>query len=308
MKKTKRENKKFNPDISQNLSALLNHTVNEPILIKKMEKYFTPRPASLAKSEEEEKKINRKLSKISEKYGGPPQLLFIPENQSTPPMYDTFIVRAIDEIITMFKKCRYSICKAHLYFVSKGFLEKYPNSFINSSPEEINTVILKILSERFFDEAEISYIRLASYWDRVGQLLDFIYFNIRQYERDVFPTVLDRIKINYLPIYPKIAKKKSWVRLREYQISEKTEGMKWLLSRRNLLIHSLHLSSNYKNVNEDHIYISSYNHLKESIHNKLKPQNEQEEINLLHVHLRKAACLFYDVIELCNIKAETQNL
>ena len=297
----------YESELAENFGNILHYTVNESIILNKMKKYYNPQPAELFKSKKDEKRIMRNISKISEMFGGPPLIVFVPENQKVAPKYDTFLYAAIYEVTAMFQRSYNSICIAHLYFICKGLLENQPKLLTNTTNEELKKVILPMINKQFYEKSEIAYIRLSSYWDRVGQLLDFIFFNIRQYERDVFSKVLDRIKVNVLPIHPEIAHNESWVRLRKYQTTGKSDGMNWLFGRRNLLVHSLHFSSNYHNINANPIFEASYNHLKASIENRLKVKNEQEEINLLHTHLQKAAELFSDVIELCLIGAKNKS-
>jgi len=293
--------------LADNFGQILSYTVNEAILIKKMKKYFDPRPAELFKSKKTEKIITRKISKLSKKFGGPPQIVSVSDEQASPKKFDMFVYTAIDEMTSMYQRSYNSVCIAHIYFICKGLLEKHPDFLKKTDQKEINNVILPMISNQFYDKAEIAYIRLSSYWDRVGQLLDFVFFNIREYERDVFSKVLSRIKTNYVLMHNEIKMNNSWQRLQGYHKSEKTDGMNWLFSRRNLLVHRLHLSSNYQIINDNPIFISDYNHLKNTIQNKLSPKNEQEEINILHSHLKKAADLFDDVIELCLIGAELRN-
>ncbi len=180
-------------ELSQNFAQILSYTVNEPILIKKMQKYFDPRPAELFKSKKTEKIITRKISKLSKKLGGPPQIVIVSDEQASTKKYDMFVYTAIDEMTSMYQRSYNSICIAHLYFICKGLLEKHPDFLEKTDQEELNNVILPMVSNQFYDKTEIAYIRLSSYWDRVGQLLDFVFFNIREYERDVFSKVLSSV-------------------------------------------------------------------------------------------------------------------
>jgi len=101
-------------------------------------------------------------------------------------------------------------------------------------PKNVRTGLLAYMTEVFWEHAEISYIRLASFWDRIGQFLDFVFFIIRQYKSDGFPSVMDRIHSNYMRLIPELASSSFWTELRKYQTSEKTDGFQWLVRRRNL--------------------------------------------------------------------------
>jgi hypothetical protein len=121
------------------------------------------------------------------------------------------------------------------------------------------------MSEMFWEHAEASYLRLASFWDRIGQLLDFVFFNIRQYERDGFSAVLSRIRSNYVPLFLDLDFSGPWNNLWNYQKSENVDGLGWLIRRRNLLVHSLHLGPIEVGEKENAIFALAFNHLDETI-------------------------------------------
>jgi hypothetical protein len=73
-----------------------------------------------------------------------------------------------------------------------------------------------VILDDFWEHAETAYIRLASMWDRAGQLLDYVFFNIRQFERNGFPTVLDRIKTNFIVLDKTAEREDLWVQIRHY--------------------------------------------------------------------------------------------
>jgi hypothetical protein len=140
-------------------------------------------------------------------------------------------------------------------------------------------------------------MRLAAYWDRVGQILDFAFFRIRQYERDGFSAVMDRIQNNWATFDHKLRDSKSWQSLRAYQTSEQVDGLKWLLRRRNLLVHSLSLRP-IEPDEIDPIFESAFNHIDAAIKRKLAPGNMQEELGYLHTHLSIATKLFTDILSI----------
>jgi hypothetical protein len=138
----------------------------------------------------------------------------------------------------------------------------------------------------------------------LGQLLDFAFFNIRQYERDGFPAVVDRIAANYVPLSPRLSESSSWQAVRSYQTSEKADGLKWLLRRRNLIIHSLHLRARPVDSEAgDPLFDAAYNHLEQSMQRRLATGSRDEELAQLHRHLTQAASLFGYVLTLCEFGA-----
>jgi hypothetical protein len=152
--------------------------------------------------------------------------------------------------------------------------------------------------ESFWEHAEIAYIKLSSYWDRIGQLLDALFFNIRQYEKDGFLAVISRIRSNFIPMHKDLSVLSAWKNLDAFSKSEKENGMQWLSRRRNLIIHSLQLQPSH-NYEDDAILDSEFNHLDKKLREKLSPGNAGEELKRLHIQLNRVTSLFPDILSLC---------
>jgi hypothetical protein len=144
---------------------------------------------------------------------------------------------------------------------------------------------------------------LAGFWDRLGQILDFVFFSIRQYERDGFSAVIDRIRANTLRMQPALADSEAWTAIWTYKKSEREDGLQWLLSRRNLLVHSLHLRPTDEQAN-DELFASAFNHLDSRLRRDLAPGTPEQEIQRLHTHLNQAAALLPQVLSMCQLHAE----
>ena len=243
--------------------------------------------------------VRNRLDRLVERLGGVPRLVILDPGGS-PPQYDTYSIAAIQEVISSFERCRRSICRTHVCFIASEFYKKEPDAFVQRIPPAEKKGLAAAMSETFWEHAETSYIRLASHWDRVGQFLDFVFFNIRQYERDGFTAVMERISSNYVRLFDELGGSLFWTAIRSYQKSEKPDGFQWLVRRRNLLVHSLHLEAvQNKEGKENPIFTSAYNHLEQSAHQKLKPGTPETELSFLHSHLSAAARLFPSVVELC---------
>jgi hypothetical protein len=282
----------------ESLSTALSHTVNEIILLNNLEDFFSPKPSKLYSSNEDGQNLQTRIDSIVERLGGAPDLI-IQSHDSSRPKYDTFQNAVMYEVITSYQRCRKAICRAHLYFVGSEVLRTKPEFIINFNPNlEENRTLMKYTEEAFWEHAELAYIKLASYWDRIGQLLDSLFFNIRQYEKDGFLAVISRIRNNYIPMYIDLSVLSSWINLDAFSKSEKEDGMKWLSHRRNLIIHSLQLQPAHNH--EDNVILDSeFNHLDKKLREKLSPGNAQEELNRLHGQLNSATLLFPDILNLC---------
>jgi len=298
------EKKEIHKRLIENIGELMRHTLNEGVLLEKMEEFFSPRPAKFVQTQDEVKHLEVKLSKLAEKLGGQSALNISDEDESKLPQFDTYGASALQEILTTFHRCRRATSKAHLFFIGAYIVRDHPDWWNPPIEKEVAIEYSHILEDRFWQEVENSYIRLVSFWDRVGQLLDFVFFNIRQYERDGFSLVMDRIHVNFIPIYPDFKTNLAWCDLRSYQTSENERGFKWLIRRRNLIVHSLHLGSFHETEKEHPIFTSAYNHLEEAAKKKLKLGASEQELNQVHSHLQAAACLFKDVLEICDLGSE----
>jgi len=281
------------------LGDTLAHAANEALILARLEEFLDPKPPKLAASKEHADALNKSIDALVREYGGPPRLIIHFTNEPKP-RYDTYLSAALGEVMQVFNRTRNSLCRARAFLIGMHFLETKP-SLINipeDAPLEVHSFFRNGASNAFWEHTESCYIRLASYWDRIGQVLDFAFFGIRQYERDGFSAVLDRIRANTLRMHPDIGSLPAWELLWKYKKSEREDGLQWLLSRRNLLVHSLHLRPTEPEEPEE-LYESAFNHLDARFRESLAVGTPEIEVNRLHVHLTAAAELFPYVIELC---------
>jgi hypothetical protein len=187
------------------------------------------------------------------------------------------------------------VLRARIYLVGAEFIRGYPETVNLPPTEALREAIIDDIADRFWEHAETSFIRLASYWDRIGQILDFAFFNVRQYERDGFASVITRIARNAAVVSEPLRTSPSWARLQAFVRSQQPDGLDWLLRRRNLVIHSLHLAPASAK-REDPIFRSAYNHLDVAAREKLRVGTPAEELSILHAHVAAAVELFSDIV------------
>jgi hypothetical protein len=287
------------------LGKLLDFETNFAVTEKQAEEYFKPKLAVLAANDEDIKKLNVRLSNLGKSLGAPPEL-FIYKNDKSEELgtYDTFPNSVLSEIISSFWKARRAISKSHLTFIAQQTLLTKPE-LISLKESDVRLYISPVI-RRFWEQIEYAYIRLAAYWDRVGQLLDYVYFHIRQYENDGFTSVMEKIRTNIVPCYSVIENSKAFTNLRSFQKSEKEDGLVWLLRRRNLLIHRIGFSIPQhieEDTGDEILFYTKYNHF-EAVEEKLKQGNEQLELDWVHNHLIIICNLFPDVLDLAQEGAE----
>ena len=278
------------------LGNVLQLSANESLVAAQLEAFsiFHPMPAELDLTKGSA--LQSKLSHLSTALGGPPRLIITKQGER-PPQFDTYADAAISEAIDAFMLARSSICRTHIYLIGSALIKQRPELMNLPQDPEIRRIIVTQVEAYFWEHTETSYIRLASFWDRVGQLLDFAFFNIRQYEHDGFYAVMERISKNFIAMNQTNVRSATWARLRKFQASGQPDGLQWLLSRRNLLVHSLHLRRPRENEPDNPIFTSAYNHLEQAVRNKLRQGTAEEEVSLLHQHLSAAATLFPDAVE-----------
>ena len=286
-------------ELTQALMGTLSMVANEQIVLLKLEPFFSPKPAKLDDSCDV-KTLDRQIAELTEMLGGPPRLIVRKIGDDSKEPADYYPVAALNEVINMFHRVRRSVCRTHMVYIGATLLREEPE--LLAPTKEFTSSLLEVVNGSFWEYAETAYIRLASYWDRVGQLLDFAFFGIRQFERDGFSAVIDRIAGNYAPRYQQVRDSQAWKSLRSFQSSEAFDGSKWLLRRRNLVVHSVYLRPLTEPENST-LFEFEFNHLDEKLRKKLCPGTEADEIERLSGQLRQAANLFPGVLELCKLAA-----
>jgi hypothetical protein len=276
------------------LGKTLDYVANEAVVLNRLEEFFSPKPAKLATSDAGARELQDRIDHLVESLGGPPKT-----GTTSPNLVkvDSYPLAAISEAINMFHRTRKSVVRTHMFMIGVELQNKWPDAVKNSN-EEDREFFLESSESAFWEHGETSFIRLVAYWDRIGQILDFAFFGIRQFERDGFSSVMDRIHCNWVPMSRDLGAMAAWKRLRVFQTSESEDGLKWLVRRRNLLVHSLHLRAVDSRADEEMID-SLYNHLELSLRKKLAPGTVEQELRRIHQQLSAAASLFPDFLSLC---------
>jgi hypothetical protein len=251
------------------LIATVEHVVNQQVILARLERQFSPKPATLVPHGSDSKELEQRMGRLVAKLGGPPLVGFIGVNDPKP-RFDLFPRAALHEVVNMFHRTRRSVTRAHVALIGSHFVHQKPEVFSLPENGDVKVQFLEAIESEFWELTETAYIRLASYWDRVGQLLDFVFFGIRQFDRDGFTAIVDRMRNNLVPVDTVLSSLPAWNSLRAFQQSEKEDGLKWLLRRRNLLVHSLYLRP-IGEAEDREIFDSEFNHLDASLRKKLAP-------------------------------------
>lgn len=241
--------------------------------------------------------FEKRMNETTEHLGGPPAFYIMSKaRKMDPPPSDGYPEATMREALEMFTRARKSVVRAHMFMTGSTVLAHAPEMMDLSTETGEAEIFISSAQSAFWEHAETAYIRLYSFWDRIGQILEFAFFNIRKFDHNTFSAVIDRINANIVPMSKRLENSASWKRVRSFQKSEKEDGLKWLLARRNLIVHSLHLHP-IKEKEED-VFKSQFNHLENSHREKLRPRDAGGEVELLLGQLNQAASLFGSVLSI----------
>jgi hypothetical protein len=266
---------------------------NEPLLLAQYEATAEKGEFSQLWQDGDKGEFDKRVNRVVEHLGGPPAFYLL-RNDQDPPAADNYPVAAMREVFAVFSRARKSVMRAHLFRAGSSLLGTHPDLLDLPDDSESRALFVRQAQAAFWEHAEAAYIRLYSFWDRVGQVLDFAFFNIRKFDQNGFTSVMDRIHANVVPMDEQLKNNSSWKRLRAFQTSEKDDGLKWLLQRRNLVVHSLHLHPVPED--EESVFKSQFNHLEAAHREKLRPRDPVDEVGLLVGQLTKAGELFSDFL------------
>ena len=274
------------------LGNAVSHVRSEAIVLAQYEVVQEGKFAKLW-PEGDGEEFNKRMNGLVEHLGGPPDAYLLRIEQEPPPA-DNYPEAAMREAFAVFNRARTSVLRAHLFMAGSSLLAEQPD--LAGLPEKPHATarFIEQTQAAFWEHAEAAYIRLYSFWDRLGQVLDFAFFNIRKFDQNGFTAIMDRIHSNVVPMDTRLKNSGSWKRLRAFQSSEKEDGLKWLLQRRNLVVHSLHLHP--VQIDEEGVFKSQFNHLEAAHREKLRPRGPAEEVALLMGQLDRAGAMFSDFL------------
>lgn len=240
----------------------------------------------------------KNIKEIHSMLGGIPSLL-ISFKEKEKPIYDTYIESMMNELGFSIKKSYETALKVKFY----SHLESLSNIYADPKVESVFSDIYK---SEFWSYLEMAYIRMASVWDRIGRLLEFVFFNIRQYDKGGYLSTIEKIHINLIPMSDQLKNSNAWKNIWNYSKKQNINGLKWLLSRRNLIVHQVSLQEKESfDVANTEFYYSEHNHfLENTVKKKLKPMEIEEEVEQFKEHVETTLKLLKDLKELCKLGIE----
>src|SRR5271165_325973 len=279
------------------LGNAVSFVTNEALVLAQYEAVQEGKFAKLWRADDNGE-FDKQVTRVVKHLGGPPELYVLRDDEEPPPA-DYYPEATMREAFAVFSRARKSVLRAHLFMAGSSLLAEQPGVMDLPKNPDAADLFIKEAQAAFWEHAEAAYIRLYSFWDRVGQVLDFAFFNIRKFDQNGFTAVMDRIHSNAVPMDDLLKSSNSWKRIRSFQTSEKDDGLKWLLQRRNLVVHSLHLHA--VQTDEEGVFKSQFNHLDAAHREKLRPREPAEEVALLMGQLDGAATLFSDFLSVVEL-------
>lgn len=280
--------------IADSLNLGIAHAKSEVVALLQYEVLHGARFPNL--SDSINKDFDDVMNGLTEHLGGPPEFYLVKKGEHHKvPRADTYPETILREALDVFSRARKSVIRAHLFYSAKVAFEYLPETIEEAYGSEMHTVLRDQNEILFWEHAETAYIRLYSFWDRIGQILDFAFFNIRKFDHNGFYSVMERIKANAVPMNQPLKASRAWVNLEKFKNSAGRENLRWLLERRNLMVHRLHLHP--LKVGDAAFLEGQYNHLSDAHREKLMPQKPEVEVEILVDQLEKASKLFSSVID-----------
>lgn len=201
------------------LADALSYAASETLVLEKYEVALQGKFATLWGVDRSDQ-FDERMNRVALHLGAPPEAYLVREGMEPPPA-DNYPEAAIREALAVFSWARKSIIRAHFFMEGASLRAAEPERIGFGNGSEVTQVFADGAERAFWEHAEASFIRLYSYWDRVGQVLDFAFFNIRKFDQNGFNAVMDRLHSNVVPMSAPLKASGYWKRLRTFQTSEK---------------------------------------------------------------------------------------
>ncbi len=146
----------------------------------------------------------------------------------------------------------------------------------------------------FWRNAVQACVNLCGTYDRIAQMLVYVFFNERMWDRRTLVEVLQRLDRNYAKSEPLFAAHAAWGELRKHQ-----EPMERTYARRDALVHSASFTRAGNPIGPA---------VKEQWGRELKPTREVDEVAWLEEEARRVTEVFLAALDLCHFGLDTLRL
>jgi hypothetical protein len=189
------------------LSNVVSFVTNEAVVLAQYETVQEGRFAWLWPADDNGE-FDERVHRVVEHLGGPSQLYVI-GNDEEPPLIDNYPAAAMREAIAVFSRARKSVLRAHLFMAGSSLLAEKPGVMELPENPDVAAAFIREAQAAFWEHAEAAYIRLASFWDRVGQVLDFAFFNRKRCYRRSMARILTGWRLGFFR-RPKLTPRRAW--------------------------------------------------------------------------------------------------
>ncbi|MGH3054651.1 MAG: hypothetical protein ACRDL7_06695, partial [Gaiellaceae bacterium] len=217
---------------------------------------------------------------------------------------DTYLLSAIEEMDLAFEEVVASLRVAVVSGSALAALEERYDE-LRTRPietpdgrEEWQRLWFRLdgLAATFWRSAVTVIVNECRFWDRAAQLLSYVFFNIREFDHDVFPTVVRNLSKNVAKDEGLFREHGSWRVLRAY-LDDQASGYEVLSSRRNALTHSVSIRASHLNTLRPHT--GTANTLERKRLARARQDEPMREIAFVLYHGSVISRLRGDVIGLC---------
>lgn len=161
----------------------------------------------------------------------------------------------------------------------------------------------RVLEPEFWESVANAIMRLCAAYDRTAQLLSYVFFNVRVFDRDTFMPVTERLKKNYVKEDPLFRAQDAW------RIIDGTKsGIEVLQSRRNALTHSTTFRASGVWYPEVALAKRARTTLERGRAEALRQQSPESEMHYLKVEAGRLLDVQQAALSLCHFGLETFKL
>jgi hypothetical protein len=149
------------------LGNAVSFVTNEALVLAQYEAVQESKFAKLY-PEGDNREFDKRINRVVEHLGGPPEFYLLRNDQEPPPA-DNYPEATMREAFAVFSRARKSVLRAHLFMAGSSLLAKQPGLMDLPKNADAAALFIKEAQAAFWEHAEAAYIRLYSFWDRVGQ-------------------------------------------------------------------------------------------------------------------------------------------
>jgi len=158
--------------------------------------------------------LNESVMKLESRCGARQLIVYQRTDPPRTVRVDRYVVYVINELYGAGIALAKSVSRAYVYHAALVAHQDPTTLTVERKPEGF----AEIVQGELWEAIEVVFLRAAGFWDRMGQLLEFIFFQVRDY-RDGFSGTIVKLKANFdvdgLP-FRRLRESRDWMWLKEF--------------------------------------------------------------------------------------------